>query len=610
MKTFLAVSSAVTAMVLAAEITVPTEKIAAMPHPRLLLPAIGIEKLRANAQTEVGRLIAAHTLNIANQILTEPPVKYKVEYGDRTLPYTRKVQQKCIYLAVAYQLTGERRYAERCVQEVMAAVKLPSWFRRFYLDTAELTFAVAIGYDWCYDAFTPRQREEVIAALINKGIKLSYDPEDHNKTWWIKAAMNQNQVIHTCLVAAAAAVAEADPELARDVIIRAVENLPRSMKAAYHPSGAYPEGPGYWMYGTNFNCILLAILEGLGGGVYGLDRQPGFSETGDYHLASFGTSGQQYTYADSGNWQSMGFAQYYLGHRFNRPDYLTDGNIRELKKYPEYRFSHAREIPLALLYADRFTLTPDRSRASTFYYSGAQARIPIIMMRTSFDGKSAYVGIKGGVPDGSHGHMDVGSFVYDVRGKRWVDDPGTFNYGVMEKITRRHKGGKDFNKKFFHVGPAGHSIFQINRQHQKSGSASKTLIADAQQHRVVFDLSAVYAGQAASAIREWRLLPDDSLLVTDTLTGVKPGASVVFHFLSAATPEKISGKTLLLSAGGKRLRVTAETPESGTWRNYPLSEIAVEGEPLTPKGLSGYSISFKVPSSGNFSVTYKFMPEQ
>ena len=60
---------------------------------------------------------------------------------------------------------------------------------------------------------------------------------------------NQNQVGNGGMLAAALALAELHPEFARLAVRGAVRSLPLS-QGEYYPDGAYPEGPGYWGFGT------------------------------------------------------------------------------------------------------------------------------------------------------------------------------------------------------------------------------------------------------------------------------------------------------------------------------------------------------------------------
>ncbi len=42
------------------------------------------------------------------------------------------------------------------------------------------------------------------------------------------------------------------------------------------PDGIYPEGYGYWGYGTSFNVLLISVLEKAYGKILGLSGKPGF----------------------------------------------------------------------------------------------------------------------------------------------------------------------------------------------------------------------------------------------------------------------------------------------------------------------------------------------
>ena len=70
-----------------------------------------------------------------------------------------------------YRLDGDQRYAERAWQELAAAANFPDWNPRHFLDTAEMTHAFAIGYDWLYDVWTPEQRATLQQAMVEKGLK-------------------------------------------------------------------------------------------------------------------------------------------------------------------------------------------------------------------------------------------------------------------------------------------------------------------------------------------------------------------------------------------------------------------------------------------------------
>ena len=52
---------------------------------------------------------------------------------------------------------------------------------------------------------------------------------------------------------------EHEPDLAAPTVHNALHNVTHSMRA-YAPKGSYPEGPGYWAYGTSYNVLRIALF--------------------------------------------------------------------------------------------------------------------------------------------------------------------------------------------------------------------------------------------------------------------------------------------------------------------------------------------------------------
>ena len=66
-------------------------------------------------------------------------------------------------------------------------------------------------------------------------------------------------------------------------------------------------------------------------------------------------------------------------------------------------------------------------------YTGAGIT-PVAMMRTGWDEKDLYLGVKGGKSSNPHGHMDIGEFVFDAYGYRWAVDYGQPAYSTIESF--------------------------------------------------------------------------------------------------------------------------------------------------------------------------------
>ena len=51
-------------------------------------------------------------------------------------------------LSYAYRTTGELKYAERAEKEMLYMAGYDNWNPEHFLDVAEMTMALSIGYDW------------------------------------------------------------------------------------------------------------------------------------------------------------------------------------------------------------------------------------------------------------------------------------------------------------------------------------------------------------------------------------------------------------------------------------------------------------------------------
>ena len=88
------------------------------------------------------------SLNVAEKLT------YELEDGVRLLYVSRRALSAVENMGFAYQMTGEQKYADGVIDVLMKVCgdAFPDWHPYHFLDTAEMAAAVAIGYDWCYNA--------------------------------------------------------------------------------------------------------------------------------------------------------------------------------------------------------------------------------------------------------------------------------------------------------------------------------------------------------------------------------------------------------------------------------------------------------------------------
>ena len=154
-------------------------------HPRLLFTVEDQARIEELAKTDalLARLIEQNTVNAAAMLKT-PSVRYEIPDGIRLLSQSRKCIERVVSMAMAHRLTGERRFVDGAVKEMLIASKFKDWNPSHFLDTAEMTTALAIGYDWLYDEMKPADRQTIREAIVRLGLTPGMKCY-RNKGWWV-----------------------------------------------------------------------------------------------------------------------------------------------------------------------------------------------------------------------------------------------------------------------------------------------------------------------------------------------------------------------------------------------------------------------------------------
>lgn len=533
------------------------------PHPRLFFTDETAKQLQEQiARDDQVRQVWEGVRLSAEHMLSEPPVRYQKE-GRRLLSRSREALKRLTHLSMAARISGDDRFVARAVKEMQAAADMPDWNPSHFLDTAEMTLAVAIGYDWLYSKLTPENRAAFRAAIETKGLAPYLDRKKPQS--WEKGGNNWNQVCHAGMVAGALALLEDDQPRAAEVVSRALQGLPHAMKV-YEPDGTYPEGPGYWNYGTTFNVALISMLESALGTDFGLSQRPGFLKTGDFPLQMTGQTVKYYNFSDCGAGVSFSPAMTWFASRTHRPELLwfEEGLLqKELKEIRESQGKNQadRFFPLVLLWED-----PGMKRTEpairNWYGQGPN---PLVVFRASWsDPNALYLAIKAGSPGASHAHMDIGSFVLESDGIRWSLDLGSQGYNEMEQrgldIWNNRPGSDRW--RIFRYHNRAHSTLLVDDQEQvvKSNAAFSEVSLEPERRHATVDLSETYRGQLAHAVRRFTVESDNSVLIDDQIEAGSKAASVRWAMVTPATLQPDGDSRAWLNKNGKRLRLDVLSP--------------------------------------------------
>ncbi len=569
-------------------------------HPRLFLSADTVAKLPAISNADaINTGITVDLLDHAESMLGEPPVIRELQ-GRRMLHVSRLALDRIVTLSLAWHLRGDPRHRDRAIAEMRAIAAFDDWHPAHFLDTAEMTLAASIGYDWLHASLDEETREVMRTAIFEKGLTPALASDSH---WWMRTTNNWNQVCHGGMVAGALVLLESHPDGARHIIENAVRHLPISM-ASYAPAGAYPEGPSYWSYGTNYNVILLEMLESALGNTFGLEDAEGFDRTGSIPMLMTGPSGMMFNYSDGHADRHPQAAVYWLAKRFGHPAWAAEED-----RLMAGAGRHSWITGLGMLWRDAEAESSTAAAFPTHWTS--RSEMPVSIHRESWKNPDAtFFGIKAGPPSASHGQMDAGSFVLDAGGIRWAHDLGMENYHHVESQGLRlwHKHQEADRWKVLRNNNLGHNTWVIDGELQRAaGDAAIIRFSDddAFPHSVV-DLSSAYGSQVETAYRGMALLPGGAVLVRDHLAGLRPGAEVRWGMATRAVPVLSDGSTLLLREQGAELEISIHGETTALWQVIDISKPTEAWNSPNP-GMAMVTFSATAPASGvlDFAVVLR-----
>jgi len=531
-------------------------------HPRLLLAKGEEETIKSSLQRNPEfKRIDSYIKEFSDNLANEPLLIFKKK-GKRLLAVSRVALTRLYYLSYSYRMTGKRKYLDRAEQELNAVCAFESWNPSHFLDVGEMCMAVAIAYDWLYDDLQESTKENIRQAIVEKAFAPSYKTEYQR---FLTMHNNWNAVCNGGLVYGALAIFEDEKSQAIAIIERALKSNRLPLKT-YAPDGNYPEGPSYWNYGTTFQVMLIDALEKALGSDNGLSKAPGFMQSAYYMLFAEGPSGYFFNYYDCGRNVAAANAMFWYAAKLHDPTliYHERSLINKGAYTQKTNSDEERLLPNALVFGKDLTLS-DMKTPSQKIYTG-HGITPVTIVRTSWkEGEGKYLGVKGGSAHDPHGHMDQGTFVYDVGRIRWAMD-----FGMQSYITLESKGVDLWNMEqqsqrwdIFRYNNLNHNTLTINNQrHNVMGRAK--IIATYDQENALgakIDLTSVLNldNEVKEATRTARIINNNFLEIEDVVEANTKPINLRWNMVTPSSAEIVDGKTIKLSQKGKTMLLHFDT---------------------------------------------------
>ena len=524
----------------------------------------------------------------------------------RRMTGSRQVGPLVINLGMLYHLSDDtakkEEYKNRIWKEVYTVSQFPDWNEsNEFLNTAEFMEGVAIAYDWLYDAWTPEQREILETAIINKGLIKTLEAYNNN-VWWIHTyprANNWNAVCNGTATLALMAIGDIEREItlpskekvtmqefAATILDTAFNALEDFILLEFMPDGAWSEGPSYWGYTLEYLVRFMSSLETAVGTAYGYDQTPGLDETAYFPMYLSGAVGSL-NYGDASDYKIIAAEELWIAQKFN-DDKLVSLHMDNLKAMKKT----GSEFEMLWYNPDSYnggeTLVLDKHFAGT----------EVATFRSKWnDSNASFLGLKAGNNVVSHGHYDLGSFVFEALGQKWAVDLGADDYNLS--------GYSDYAGKrlwYYRLNPEGHNTLVIN----PDGTAQQNIEAFAKIEKIeskdrggfaITDLTDAYKDDVNNARRGVMLSSNRTrATIQDEVTFKAP--SQVYWFMHTQAEITISkdGKSAILSKGGEQLWVGLDcdavdasgNPVAACFTEMTAAPLAVSPSPSGQNKNEGY----------------------
>lgn len=532
------------------------------PHPRLLFSALDEkEVLNVNNTEPIFQGLLVELKEKADSLLALPLLS-----APNNLSKSREHVYRIITLSLAYRLFDETKYFEEAVANLVNVCMFPSWNPNHYLDVAETTTAVAIGYDWLYEGLSEARRRLIVQAIEDKALKIALPVyrEVGNDGSWAKRETNWNVVCNTGMMMGAFAIAESNPVLAEEIIGHAVK-YPVNCLKHYAPDGVCYEGPGYWEYTNNYLAIMLSALEDNLGHSFGIAELEGVSETANYYINTLSPSKKVFNFANSstvGNdgQLSSNYSPFfsYFSKRWQQPKvagYYHEQLGEVISKQvvaPKWHFF------LSIPWFDHEIEEEWRDTAKASVFQNEYNPIVVLRGGTDQSDKDIFLSAKGGAPNQAHQQMDVGHFIVESQSVRWLEDLGSDHYNLPGFWDYRPTGQR---WSYFRNTNFSHNTLAIDDgiQYSRGRGFIEKFENDTTYPFAVINLTSAYSKQAQSMLRGMQLLDRDVILVQDDLILESGMQKVTWSCITSAEVD-VKGNVAVLNKDGQQFFLKIISP--------------------------------------------------
>lgn len=540
-------------------------------HPRLLFTNSEESNVKSLIETDafVNKL-ASYIKEEADSIVELEQLQYKLDDSGALLWTSRAYVYRLGTLSLAYRIYGENKYLEAANEALLWICNFPDWHPSHFLDTAEMTTAVAIAYDWLYNELPETIKILAKICIYNNAIsKVLEEYKTGGNDSWAKRETNWNVVCNTGMVLGALAVAEDYPNEVETILTNAAKYIPNCLKL-FAPEGVCYEGPMYWGYTHKYLSMYLKAVMDNGGDNGNISQLPGISNTALYMIRSLTPSGKAFCFGDAGvNHDFFGGPCFFLyGKIFNQPE-VSSWNRKQIEKFLKGSSEFDQTFFLSLPWYDNSSIENGSNIPKLEIYHNEINDIIIFNGDRNKNG-SIYLEAKGGLPSSPHQQMDCGTFIIESDSILWTIDLGIENYN-LPGFWDYKPGGRRWS--YFRNSNFSHNVINIDKKLQYANGhayvCEENTISDKPYAKL--DLSEVYKEQSKSTYRKFTLLDDYTIEIEDEIDLLNVQSEISWIIATEAQIEIDCNKVHLMQ-NGKHFYIEMIYPANSTFITYPAKK--------------------------------------
>lgn len=393
------------------------------------------------------------------------------------------------------------------------------WTYGSYLNLAEVAYGVSLTYNWMYDDLTDQERESIEKSIIKYSIEV-FNEKGYNDYFTAEHSSintNRNQVINSSIGLNALILLNCDYELENKLdeeeniidniffikdkngnyIKQNEENIEINLKESILndmidednlvtdfndflyaiigktinlqarffidrlEGGGYPEGIGYYRYGMSFTNYYLSSLYNLLETDFGIMNIKGLYDSLLYPVYLESNSDKIFNYGDVSEESSKITSVSNTRMIWMANYYISKGEEEKLENaYLLYNLEGKYNWGMynMIWYNDDYANEAEEHNVN-YGRDYLFKNISVASINKSFEEQSndIYIGTKAGRVQRSHGDLDLGSFVLDALGERWIEDFGSESYTAATMNNTRYGRWNYYKKR-----AEGHSTLVIN----------------------------------------------------------------------------------------------------------------------------------------------------